>query len=132
MYVDTNINEHQVMALLDMEVNVNYMSQDTVGWMGLASVSASRCFKGVNGEWTQLVGEAREVPVSLRQWTDTTSFSMAPIDDYEVFFGMCFLDQLRPIMVPYEGIIFITQGGKPYVVKVCREAKRGRQQLKRL
>ena len=92
---------------------------------------ASGRFKGVNFEWTQLVGESKKVPISLGQWTSTTNFSVAPIDEYEVFFDMRFLDHLRPSMVAHENTILITQEGKPCIVNVCQEMELSPHQLKK-
>ena len=50
MYVNTNINEHQVISQLDIEANLNYISQDIARRIELTWVSASEHFNGVNGE----------------------------------------------------------------------------------
>ena len=65
MYVDATINGHQTKALIDMGADVNYMSLAAARKIGLAWAPVSGHFKGVNGEWTSLVGEAKEVPVSI-------------------------------------------------------------------
>ena len=92
---------------------------------------ASRRFKGVNFEWTQLVGEFKEVPASLGQWTGTTSFSVASIDEYEVFFDMRFLDHLRLSMVAHDNTIWFTKGDKPCIVNVCRDIELSPRQLEK-
>ena len=79
------------MALLNTGVDVNYMSQNTSRWMGLMYVSTSEHFKSVNDKWTQLMGEAKGVPMNLGQWTGTANFFVALIDDSEMFFGMRFI-----------------------------------------
>ena len=60
-----------------------------------------------------------------------TNFSVIPIDDYEMFFGMCFIDYLRPIMILHEDIILITQESKSCVMNVCRKMKLSPYQLEK-
>ena len=78
--------------------------------------SQHRPFQGVNGVWTNLTGEARSVPLSIGTWSGTSNFSIAPMDDYGLVFGMEFLDQVKPILEPNNDKMTIMQGGKPCVV----------------
>ena len=69
-----------------------------------------RRFKGVDDEWTQFVREAKGVFMSLGQQMGMANFSVVPIEDYEMFFSMRFIDYLRPIEVSYEDTILLCKG----------------------
>ncbi|KAK6924599.1 hypothetical protein RJ641_008925 [Dillenia turbinata] len=103
---------HNFMVLVDTSVEINYTSLDTASMLGLSWMLAKGHFKGINGEWTSLKGEAMSVPVQMGQWTSTTTFSIALLDDYSIVLGMNFIDYLESIMVPRKDPCVINFGHK--------------------
>ena len=61
-----------------------------------------------------------------------TSFSVAPVDDYQVFFDLRVLHYLRPIIVLDEKTIIIVQVDKPCIVIMCHGKERSLCQFERV
>jgi hypothetical protein len=75
----------------------------------------------VNNTWTQLQGEANNVIVQIGQWKDKATFSIAPLNDYNIILGMDFFDYLEPVMVSSKDTMLIMQSEKPCIVSIYRE-----------
>ena len=129
MYVEATLGQRTLWALIDTGADANYINEGTTKSLGLTWTSLKGHFKGVNGEWKEVTGEAKGVPIQIRSWIGNASFSIVPLDDYEMVLGMEFIDHIQPVIVPSNYTLVIMQGGDPCVVKVCRETRLGPNQL---
>ncbi|CAI9099262.1 OLC1v1036050C1 [Oldenlandia corymbosa var. corymbosa] len=121
LYMEASFANGSRWGMLDTGADTSYLTEEVANSLGVKWTPSKGRFKGVNGEWTGLVGEARDVPLKIGNWSGTASFSIAPMDDYGLVFGMEFLDQVKPIIVPSNDTMVILQGEKPCVVKFRRE-----------
>ncbi|CAI9112468.1 OLC1v1012922C1 [Oldenlandia corymbosa var. corymbosa] len=121
LYMEASFANGSRWGLLDMRPDTNYLTEEVARSLGVKWTPSKGRFKGVNGEWMGLLGEARNVPLKIGNWSGKANFSVPPMDDYGLVFGMELLDQVKPIIVPSKDTMVILQGEKPCVVKFRRE-----------
>ncbi|CAI9089880.1 OLC1v1024529C1 [Oldenlandia corymbosa var. corymbosa] len=112
LYMEASFANGSRWGMLDTGADTSYLTEEVARSLGVKWTPSKGRFKGVNGEWTGLVGKARDVPLKIGNWSGTANFSIAPMDDYGLVFGMEFLDQVKPIIVPSNDTMVILQGEK--------------------
>lgn len=123
LYIEAKFRDRMRWGLLNTGADTSYLSEGVARELGISWGPSKGHFKSINGTWMNLVGEARNVPLSIGTWLGTTNFTIAPMDDYELVFEMEFLDQVKPLLVPGKDTMLIMHEDRPCLVKFKREGE---------
>ncbi|CAI9095113.1 OLC1v1030974C1 [Oldenlandia corymbosa var. corymbosa] len=95
LYMEASFANGSRWGMLDTGADTSYLTEEVASSLGVKWTPSKGCFKGVNGEWTGLVGKARDVPLKIGNWS-----GLPP--RREVDHAIELVDEAKPIAkVPY-------------------------------
>ncbi|XP_031278002.1 uncharacterized protein LOC116136436 [Pistacia vera] len=122
MHVEATINGKKVQALLDTGASHNFIKDSEARRLGLKVEKSDGWLKTVNAEAKPLGGVARNVELHLGTWSGKVSFSVAPLDDFNLVLGMEFLRQFNAVPLPRYNSMCILKGVPCMVPTVSKVA----------
>ena len=66
--------------------------------------------KAINSPAKPIAGTAQGVQVTLRIWTRKLDFSIVPMDDFKMVFGMEFFNQVHAFLLPATNSLSVLDG----------------------
>jgi hypothetical protein len=73
-----------VTTMVDSGATHNFLREDMLQRLGLQPKPMQTNFKAVNSGEERVIGVAKDVPLKLGDWCERTSFTIVPMDDFEV------------------------------------------------
>ena len=118
MYFDAVVNNHPVLVMLDTGATHNFVAERMVKPLQLSVGKASSKIKAVNSEAQPVAGMAREVAISLGNWSGRIELMVVPLDDFDIILGIDFMSSARVAVLPYLGGMLIMDEDNPSLVMV--------------
>uniref|UniRef100_A0A2C9WGC9 Aspartic peptidase DDI1-type domain-containing protein n=1 Tax=Manihot esculenta TaxID=3983 RepID=A0A2C9WGC9_MANES len=115
MYVEMTINGKSTRALIDTGATDNFVADSVATRFKLRVQVEKGKIKAVNSEALNTVGVAHAVSCEMGPWKGELTFTVTPLDDFDVVIGMDFLKKARAVPVPAANCLLL-MGDKPYVV----------------
>jgi hypothetical protein len=100
-YVQAELNGKSVLAMVDSGVTHNFLREDMVQRLGLQPEPTQTTFKTVNAGVERVVGVAKDISLKLGDWCGKTSFTIVPMDDFEVVLGQEFMRKEKETLIPH-------------------------------
>ncbi|GAV91393.1 gag-asp_proteas domain-containing protein [Cephalotus follicularis] len=123
MSVETIIGGQTIKALVDTGATNNFISEDMANRLCLRAYRGGGYIKAINSKARPLIGIAKDVGMKIGQWDGLVSLSIIPLDDYDLFLGMEFMDQVKAIPIPHANSLCILEEGKTCMVPCTRSNK---------
>eukprot|EP00257_Ricinus_communis_P017580 XP_015576051.1 uncharacterized protein K02A2.6-like [Ricinus communis] len=122
LFVETKVGSHAVKALLDTGANNNFLEVKEAERLGIKYSKEQGWLKAVNSAPSATYGVARNVNVSLGEWSGPLNFSVVTMDDYKMVLGIEFLDKVNAFPLPFANTMCILEQGNTCMVPLMREA----------
>lgn len=132
LFLEAKIGGQPVKALVDTGASNNFLQHLEAKRLGIPFKEEQGWLKAVNSEPRPIFGVARGVEVRLGEWCGRADFSIVPMDDYPVVFGMEFMDQVKAIPIPFANTMCILEEGNTSMVPLSREVSFQSKQLSAL
>ncbi|KAK4422032.1 hypothetical protein Salat_2154000, partial [Sesamum alatum] len=116
LYVQMNVNEIAVMAMLDFGATYNFIAVREVQKMGLTLAERSSRIKAVNSEAKPIQGMA-VVDLTVGNWKGKCELMVVPLDDFDVILGMDFLLTAKAAIIHSLNGLFIADETCPGFVQ---------------
>ncbi|KAH7663392.1 Acid proteases protein [Dioscorea alata] len=132
LFLEAKIGGQLVKALVDTGASNNFLQHHEAKRLGIPFKEERGWLKAVNSEPRPIFGVAHNVEVRLGDWCGRANFSIVPMDDYPVVFGMEFMDQVKAIPIPFANTMCILEEGNASMVPLSREVSLRSKQLSTL
>ena len=109
-YVEINIGKGPILTMVDSCATHSFMSQGTTKKIGLKFKPVQAQFKAMISPPNSVIGVAKNVNVSISEWTGKVDFIVVRIDDYEVVLGMEFMKKFEAMTDPHINKLYIYDG----------------------
>lgn len=116
LYVQVEINGHEVMAMVDTGATNNFVADRSVESLGLALRASTSRVKAVNSE-AQVIKGSTEAELRMEPWTGKVTLLAVPLDDFDLILGMDFLRKAKASVMPHLGGVMIGEESNPCFVK---------------
>jgi len=124
MYVQCNINDHDVKAFVDTRATHNFIQMETVKRFRLNISPSDYIMKYVNTVASRSHGVAKNVTIGFDAWKGNVDFLVITLDDFEVILGDEFLGKAKVMVLPHLGGILIGDEGSPCFFKAVLLGKK--------
>jgi hypothetical protein len=122
MYVKIGINGKDVNAMLDSGAIHTFVADRLVKEIGLSLSDNHTSMKAVNSKAQRIAGMSYDVPITLDQWRGKQDVLVVNLDDYDIIFGLDFLQKAKIVLMPYLNGVMIASEGCPCFVPCCNVA----------
>nr|XP_010933245.1 protein DDI1 homolog [Elaeis guineensis] len=119
MYVQVELNGHVTRAMVDTGATHNFVADREAIHLGLKLERDSSRMKTVNSEARPIAGLARDVPIRVGTWSGKANFMAVPLDDFQVIFGMDFLQATRVVSMSFLDALCMIGDESPCVVPIA-------------
>ncbi|XP_047326678.1 DNA damage-inducible protein 1-like [Impatiens glandulifera] len=123
MFVEALIGGKRVKALADTGATHNFMREGVAKALGLSINPTKGTIKSVNTTAKSVVGEAKSVPTQIGDWKGVVSFTVVPMDDYDIVLGLRWFGQVRACIIPYSDSLIILDHEKTSAIPAKRESE---------
>lgn len=128
MYIDVTINGKATRAMVDTGATHNFVTEGEARRLGLKYKKESGSMKTVNSSAKPIFGVARNIHTTLGDWKGQVNFTVAAMDDFDLVFGMDFLEHSKAIPLPHLKSLLVA-GERPCLLRTSPttrvETKRG-------
>jgi hypothetical protein len=124
-YVQAKLNGKSVIAMVDSGVTHNFLREDMVQRLGLQPEPMQTTFKTVNTGVERVIGVAKDISLKLGDWCGKTSFTIVPMDDFEVVLGQEFMRKEKETPIPHMNSLAIFSGQTPCLIPTIRRKEGG-------
>ncbi|XP_047335495.1 uncharacterized protein LOC124939022 [Impatiens glandulifera] len=121
MFVEAVIEGKRVKALVDTSATHNLMREGVAKALGLHINQSRGTIKSVKSKAKPVAGEAKDMKIQIGDWNEKVSFSVIPLDDYDVVLGLRWFDQVRACIIPYSDSLVISDHERTSAIPVRRE-----------
>jgi hypothetical protein len=90
-YVMDKLNEKVVITVVDSGVTCNFMKEEVAKELGLQFEPVMTSFKAMNSRMEKVIGTTKEISLKLGNWSGTISFTIVPVDGFDIVLGQEFL-----------------------------------------
>ncbi|KAK4280464.1 hypothetical protein QN277_012088 [Acacia crassicarpa] len=112
MYVEAKLNGKPMKVMVDTGATHNVITPEEAKRVSLwVTQPQGGWLKTVNAPAKPLNGVATEVELCLGTWKGTLGLIVAPMDDFDVVFGMDFLRKAKAFLMPCYDSMYIMEKG---------------------
>jgi hypothetical protein len=104
------LNGKSVTTMVDSGVTHNFLREDMVQRLGMQPEPMQTTFKTVKSGVERVVGVAKDVLLKLGDWCGRMSFTIVPMDDFEVVLGQEFMRKEKETPIPHMNNLAIFSG----------------------
>ncbi len=105
----------------------NFIATGEAERIGLTLSRDGSRMKVVNSKAQPVVGVAKEVSVDIGSWSGKTNLMSVPLDDFQVFLGMEFLQTSRGVPMPFLDALCMMGSDSLCVVPMTRKTANAKQ-----
>ncbi|XP_055814079.1 UBA domain-containing protein Mud1-like [Solanum dulcamara] len=123
-YVDISINGRPARAMVDSGAEANIMTKTSAARLGLSYGPSNTRLKTVNAPLTPMSGVAHRVDITLGKWKGKTSFTVAPLDIFDIILGQEFFQRYHTMIDPYLQQLLVMEREGPCMVPLVKMPKK--------
>ncbi|XP_039018071.1 MLO-like protein 3 [Hibiscus syriacus] len=83
------------------------MSNKVIDNLVLKVEPSKGVIKTVNSKEVPIIGVARKIELQIGDWSDKEEFRVIPLDDFDFFIGLGFLDRVKAFIFPFVDVIYL-------------------------
>lgn len=120
LFARGKIGGKEVRALVDSGATNNFLDVKEAQRLGVTFSKQAGWLKAANSQPKAICGTARDVKLSIGEWSGDVNFSVVEMDDYPIVLGMDFLDRAKAVPLPFSNTMLIMEEGKTCQVPLSR------------
>lgn len=105
MYLDISVNRRPMIIMVVTDATHNFVSMKEVKILGLTLEKEELHMKAVNSKAKSIYRLAQDVAVKVGSWLEKANFSVALMDNFNIFFGIELMCKVK--MVPISHLMTI-------------------------
>jgi hypothetical protein len=109
--------------MVENGVTHNFIREDVAQDIGLQLKLAHTTFKSINLGMEKVIGTTKDILLKLGDWNESVSFTIVPMDDFEVVFGQDFTRRVKVSPIPHLDSLSIFFSERPCMVPAMRRNK---------
>jgi hypothetical protein len=114
-----------VTTMVDSGATHNFLREDMVQRLGLQPEPTQTTFKTINAGVERVIGVAKDISLKLGDWCRRTSFTIVPMDNFEVVLGQEFMRKEKETPIPHMNSLAIFSGTDSMFDSYHKEEGRG-------